>query len=101
MKSDNCGDSRDCSGKGVCYSNVSMVLSTFHPKSTTLNSTFDFRKVMNVNVVLVMSGRIVRNKTLVILLLAKIVVFALTFPRAMKDPPSNVSVLMVSKFLYQ
>lgn len=25
VKSDNCGDSQDCSGNGVCYTNVSMV----------------------------------------------------------------------------
>lgn len=25
VKSDNCGESQDCSGKGVCYTNVSMV----------------------------------------------------------------------------
>lgn len=27
VKSDNCGESADCSGKGVCYSNASMVSS--------------------------------------------------------------------------
>lgn len=25
VKSDNCGENEDCSGKGICYSNVSMV----------------------------------------------------------------------------
>lgn len=25
VKSDNCGESQDCSAKGVCYSNASMV----------------------------------------------------------------------------
>lgn len=24
VKSDNCGESKDCSGKGICYSNASM-----------------------------------------------------------------------------
>ena len=25
VKSDNCGEGQDCSGKGVCFSNISMV----------------------------------------------------------------------------
>lgn len=25
VKSDNCGENEDCSGKGICYSNSSMV----------------------------------------------------------------------------
>lgn len=32
VKSDNCGEGQDCSGKGVCFSNISMVsvLRGFH-----------------------------------------------------------------------
>ncbi len=29
VKSDNCGENADCSGKGICYSNSSMVSATF------------------------------------------------------------------------
>lgn len=29
VKSDNCGDSQDCTGKGVCYTNVSMVCTLY------------------------------------------------------------------------
>lgn len=29
VKADNCGESQNCSGKGVCYTNVSMVSNMF------------------------------------------------------------------------
>lgn len=42
VKSDNCGENADCSGKGICYSNMSMVspFKDIHKKCKCLCGVF-------------------------------------------------------------
>jgi hypothetical protein len=108
MKSDNCGENAECSGKGVCYSDPQMVISQNKHNFYLLSNEFSkciflFRVVlyhhrmcMNVIVVTVSPDIIAKRLISAHQLLAKMAEYVWTSLKGMMEIRTNAYVLMVS-----